>query len=100
LTQEAVRNALSSVIDPELGIDVVELGLIYSIQIDVSSISVEMTMTSPACPLGEYLVERAECSIREHCPEVAEVSVTLVWDPPWTPARMGALAKQQLGWGD
>jgi metal-sulfur cluster biosynthetic enzyme len=99
VTEEAVRHALASVIDPEVGIDIVELGLIYSIKVDQHVISVEMTMTSPACPLGDYLLERAETSIREQCPDAREVDVTLVWDPPWTPARMGALAKQQLGWG-
>jgi metal-sulfur cluster biosynthetic enzyme len=94
VTQESVRAALAHVIDPEVGIDIVELGLVYAIEIADAAVSVQMTMTSPACPLGDYLIEQAEAAIRDYCPDV---SVELVWEPPWSPERMGSAAKDRLG---
>ncbi len=97
MTEESVRAALAHVIDPEVGIDIVELGLVYAIEIADGAVSVQMTMTSPACPLGDYLIEQAEAAIRDYCPEATDVSVELVWEPPWSPERMGAGARDRLG---
>jgi metal-sulfur cluster biosynthetic enzyme len=94
-----VRDALREVIDPELGINVVDLGLVYRIEAEEGRLSVAMTMTTPACPLGEYLSAQAEAVVRRVAPEVPEVRVQLVWDPPWSPDLMSPDAKLRLGWG-
>ena len=93
-----VRDALREVIDPELGINVVDLGLVYRIDAEPDRLSVAMTMTTPACPLGEHLAAQAEAAIRRAAPQVAEVQVRLVWDPPWSPDLMSLDAKRRLGW--
>lgn len=93
-----VRDALREVIDPELGIDVVDLGLVYRVEAEEGRLLVAMTMTTPACPLGEHLSAQAEAAVRRVAPEVPEVRVQLVWDPPWTPDLMSPDAKRRLGW--
>jgi metal-sulfur cluster biosynthetic enzyme len=97
-TEEQVWSALREVLDPELGVNVVDLGLVYDVGVQDGSVRVAMTMTTRACPLGAYLTETAEASIRRHLPEVNAVAVELVWEPEWDPAMMSAAAKQQLGW--
>lgn len=98
VTQEQVLDALHCVIDPELGINVVDLGLVYSVAVQEDHVYVAITMTTPACPLGAYLQEMAEAMIRQHIPEVHSVEVELVWDPPWHPEMMSEAAQRQLGW--
>ena len=95
---EQVWNALRTVIDPEIGINVVDLGLVYSVEVSGDQVRVAMTMTTQACPLHAYLTEAAEAAIRQFAPDVAAVQVDMVWDPPWSPAMMSDEAKQQLGW--
>lgn len=99
MLQDRVRDALCTVIDPEMGIDVVELGLVYGVDTAADgTVAVRMTMTSPACPLGEFLRESAEGAIRDAVPEARAVSVALVFEPPWTADRMTDAARRQLGW--
>ncbi len=95
---ERVRDGLREVLDPELGINVVDLGLVYRVEADAGRLSVAMTMTSPACPLGEHLATQAEAAVRRAVPEIPEVRVELVWDPPWSPDLMSLDAKRRLGW--
>jgi metal-sulfur cluster biosynthetic enzyme len=85
------------VIDPELGINVVDLGLIYNVLIDETKISVDMTLTTPGCPMAGVLAGSVEQAIRQAF-EQADVEVSLVWDPPWTPDRLSDAAKEQLGY--
>ena len=95
---EQVMEALRQVVDPELGIDVVSLGLVYGVVVDGDRVKIELTMTTASCPLGEHIALEA----RERVGMVTgarEVEVTLVWEPPWTPARMSPEARQRLGWG-
>ncbi len=96
--REAVVAALRGVLDPEVGVNVVDLGLIYGIDVDGGRVRVRMTMTSPACPLGEQIAAEAEERARA-VPGLDEVAVELVWDPPWGPERMAPAARQALGWG-
>lgn len=91
--------ALHEVLDPELGMNVVDLGLVYGLEVEAGRVNVRLTMTTPACPLGEQIVRDAEERIRA-CAGVTEVHVELVWDPPWSPARMSASAKETLGWSE
>ncbi len=97
ITSDQVRAALSDVIDPELGVNVVDLGLIYNIQIDNAKISVDMTLTTPGCPLAAMLAGNVEQALREAFPDI-DVDVSLVWDPPWTPEMLSEEAKAQLGY--
>jgi metal-sulfur cluster biosynthetic enzyme len=95
---QTVCDALRDVVDPELGMNVVDLGLVYRVQADASRIAVEMTMTSPGCPMGESIVEDARAAIAMALPDVPELSIELVWDPPWTPDRMEEQARGFFGW--
>lgn len=95
--QERAWAALSEVVDPELGIDIVALGLVYGVELDGTDVAVALTMTTAACPLGEQIVRDAE----EHLSAiegVGQVKVALVWEPPWGPDRMSAKARELLGW--
>ena len=98
-TREAVLHALRAVIDPEVGVDIVSLGLVYDVDIAPGGVvRVNLTMTTPACPLGEDIIEQAYAALSE-VPGCEAPDVQLVWDPPWTPERMSAEARQQLGEG-
>lgn len=100
-TEQVAANvyaALRTVLDPELGLDVVELGLVYRLEVDENGqVQVDLTMTTPACPLGEELARQAEENILG-VENVTGAAVRLVWDPPWTPARMSDSAREALGW--
>jgi metal-sulfur cluster biosynthetic enzyme len=97
-TSEDVRAALRGVMDPEVGMNVVDLGLVYEAEVRDGDVRVVMTMTTPACPLGESICREAEQTIRDTVPGVKGISVDLVWDPPWQPSMMSVEARQQLGW--
>ena len=93
-----VQDALRAVVDPELGMNVVELGLVYLVEAEPQRVRVEMTMTSPGCPMGESILEDARAAIGMAVPEAEEISVELVWDPPWTPEMMSEDARGFFGW--
>lgn len=97
-TEEQILEVLRQVIDPELGINIVDLGLVYGVEIQNTHVRVKMTMTSPACPLHDYLSEMVHTAIEYSVPNVRSVEVLLVWDPLWSPARMSEEARRQLGW--
>jgi len=89
--------ALRVVIDPELGVDVVSLGLVYAAEREGDHAHVVMTMTTPACPLGEVIVEDARTALQTMVAGVRHADIQLVFDPPWTPERMSDEARAQLG---
>jgi metal-sulfur cluster biosynthetic enzyme len=91
-----VTEALRDVIDPELGLDFVELGLIYDVEIDDETVRVTYTLTSPGCPIGPQVAEQIEEFVGE-LDGVAEVQPTMTFSPPWTPERMSEDAKFALG---
>lgn len=97
-TEEAIRVALRNVIDPEVGMNVVDLGLVYGIEIAPSRVRVAMTMTTPACPMGAMITEDAKEAIRDIAPDGVDIVVELVWDPPWDSSKMSDHAKQHFGW--
>ncbi|MCF6092444.1 metal-sulfur cluster assembly factor [Microaerobacter geothermalis] len=100
VTEEMVREKLYDVYDPELGINVVDLGLIYGIDLveDGKSVNITMTLTTPGCPLHDSISRGVQNAVQQ-IPGVELVHVDLVWSPPWTPERMSEKAKQQLqGW--
>ena len=93
----AIEAALRDVIDPELGINVVDLGLVYGIEIDGRHVAVRMTLTTPGCPLHGTITREADIRVGR-AKGVRTVDVQLVWDPPWTPERLTEEGKRQLGW--
>lgn len=95
---DVVFDALHEVIDPELGVNIVDLGLVYDVTVgDEGKVAIRMTLTTPGCPLGGYLEDEINGCLRRF-PSVRDVRVDLVWDPPWRPAAMTDEAKRQLGW--
>ena len=98
-TEDAVRDALRQVMDPELGVNIVDLGLVYGLEIEGARVRVRMTMTSRACPLGEYIKGLADSEIKRRLHEVEEVEIDLVWEPKWHPGMMSDEARRQLDGG-
>lgn len=98
VTEGLVYTALKQVIDPELGINVVDLGLIYDVHIgDDGSIGIEMTLTTPGCPLHASFREAIEEALWLSLPDITDVTVELVWDPPWTPEKISSEGLAELG---
>ena len=101
ITEDTVFAALRQVHDPELFVNVVDLGLVYEVGITPadgkSDIHVKMTMTSPACPAGPQLIQEAKDVLGDLGEEVGKVTVEVVLDPPWTPDRMSDEARDELG---
>ena len=97
-TEERVREALRTVDDPEVGMNIIDLGLVYRIVITPELVRVELTMTTPACPMGDLITENAHRAVRAALPEGVAVEVALVWEPPWTPDMMSESARQTFGW--
>ena len=96
VTVEDVEAALTNVIDPELGLDFVELGLIYGIDVDGSDVHVTFTLTSPGCPIGPQVSEQMKEFVGD-LPGVTGVHPKMVFDPPWSPEMMTDDAKFALG---
>ena len=96
VTKEAVLEQLKQVFDPEIPINVVDLGLIYDVNINQSNVTIEMTLTAPGCSVGPYIAQQAEWAISE-IDEVENVQVEMVFDPPWSPEMITEEAKLQLG---
>jgi metal-sulfur cluster biosynthetic enzyme len=94
---EDVEDALSNVIDPELGLDFVELGLIYGVEVDGSHVHVTFSLTSPGCPIGPQVSEQIDEFVSE-LEGVETVDSSMVFQPPWTPDRMSEDAKFALGY--
>ena len=96
MSDDDILAALKTVVDPELGINIVDLGLVYRADRLADAIEVTMTMTTPSCPLGEMLLEEVRAVLYDRFPQAA-ISVELVWDPPWSSELMSAEARRQLG---
>lgn len=109
VSEDKIREELKKVIDPELFVNIVDLGLVYTVDVKEkeagaseedakpkSDVSIEMTLTSPACPAGPQLITGSK-NVLSQLEEVDEVEVKLVMDPPWTPDRMTEDARDQLG---
>jgi metal-sulfur cluster biosynthetic enzyme len=95
---EAVREALRQVDDPEAGMNIVELGLVYGVDVSEDAVRVDMTMTTAACPMTDMITDQARNVIAAIVPEGTVVDIRLVWDPPWTPDKMTGIAKEHFGW--
>jgi metal-sulfur cluster biosynthetic enzyme len=98
LDESQVRDILRQVIDPEVGMNIVALGLVYRVEVVADSLLIEMTMTSPACPMGAMIVDDVHAALAKALPETIRPDVRLVWEPPWQPSMMDAASKQHFGW--
>lgn len=96
LKPEEIRELLREVYDPELGVNIVDLGLVYEIRNDDGDVYVRMTLTTPGCPLHDTIVSAVE-RVLEGQPGIRSVKVDIVWNPPWSPDKMSEEAKRQLG---
>ena len=95
---DVILEALKEVEDPELGISIVELGLIYGIEVEEKKVRVRMTLTSPGCPIGPMLQTAVHGTVTRVYPQAEDVRVDLVWNPPWDPYKMASEeAKDMLG---
>ncbi|MGE8033570.1 DNA methyltransferase [Lysinibacillus sp. KCTC 33748] len=95
--KDSMFGALENVIDPELGIDIVNLGLVYDVELDEEGAAiVTMTLTSMGCPMGPVIVDQVNTALGE-LPEVKSTNVNIVWNPPWSKDRMSRYAKMALG---
>lgn len=95
---ETIRQLLRQVVDPELAINIIDLGLVYRIDPSPERLLIEMTMTSPACPMGQMIVDDATAVLEAALPERCRLEIVLVWNPPWSPELMSERSRQSLGW--
>jgi len=97
ITEEAVYGALRECYDPEIPVDIVNLGLVYGVTIVDDWVGVKMTLTSPGCPASNMISQQVRDRIKE-IPGVSDADVRIVWQPEWSPARVSEEARKKLGW--
>ncbi|GAB4397951.1 MAG: metal-sulfur cluster assembly factor [Anaerolineales bacterium] len=98
MNAEQILETLKFILDPEVGVNIVDLGLIYNVCIDGGSVSIDLTMTTPLCPLHGMITHQMDTLLRKRFPELNQLNINLVWEPRWTPEKMSATARRQLGW--
>ncbi len=98
VTKEQVIDALKEVYDPEIPLSVIDLGLIYEVDVQDSTVNVKMTMTAPGCPMHQMITGEVRQAIQA-IEGVEKANVELVWEPRWSPARISPDAKKKLGFG-
>lgn len=98
VTKEQVYEALQDCYDPEIPVNIVDLGLVYDVEVEDDAVAVKMTLTAPGCGMGGMIASNAQSLIME-IPGVKEANVDLVWEPPWDPSRISEEARQKLGIG-
>lgn len=98
LTSEQLLDSLKNVIDPEVGINIVDLGLVYGVELVGSDVMVTMTLTTPGCPLHATISAAVERALLTCHPELSDVMMNLVWDPPWCIDCITEEGRRQLGW--
>jgi len=96
VNREQVMDMLHNCYDPEIPVNIVDLGLVYDVQVADDTVNVKMTLTSPGCPAHGMITESVKEKL-ESIEGVHQVNIEIVWEPPWDPSRMSAAARQQLG---
>lgn len=94
----AIVQALEKVVDPEVALDIVDVGLVYGVTVREGRMDVAITMTSAACPVTDIIVDDVENALDDAMPPELKIHVELVWEPPWTPQRMSPRARAFMGW--
>jgi metal-sulfur cluster biosynthetic enzyme len=102
ITEELVRSALKNVYDPEIGLDIVNLGLVYGVDVQDNGkvVQIDMTLTTPACPAGPQIIEQARrevLQLKDVYQNLDDVRINLVWTPFWNPSMMSQEARDELG---
>ncbi len=99
LSVELVSELLRNVLDPELGVNIVDLGLVYEVEVNerAGSVAIKMTLTTPGCPLSGFMDDQIRAQLTQ-LPQVRDIQIELVWEPAWDPARMSDAARRMLGW--
>jgi metal-sulfur cluster biosynthetic enzyme len=92
-----IRERLKEVYDPELGVNIIDLGLVYDVEFQEGNVHIRMTLTTPGCPMHDTMVGGVERALKT-LPTVQSVKVDVVWEPVWSPERMSADAKEHLGY--
>lgn len=98
ITEERVWDVLKTVVDPEIQVNLVDLGLIYDVKVEGKDVHVKMTLTAPGCPMSRFIAMQAQTAVSE-IEGVDNAEVELVWDPPWTPSRITPEGRKALGLG-
>lgn len=96
--REPLLAALHRVVDPEVAMTIVDVGLVYGVTVTPGRVHVLLTMTSAACPVTDLIVEEVQAELDKVVPDGMEIAVELVWEPPWTTDRMSPRAKAFMGW--
>lgn len=96
--RDPIDKALRRVVDPEVAMNIVDVGLVYSVSVDDKRVHVVVTMTSAACPVADVIIGDIEQQLDRAVPAELLIQVELVWEPPWTPERLSESAKRFLGW--
>ena len=97
-TEQNIRTLLTEIIDPETGISILDMGLIYEIRIAPEHIHIRMTTTSPACPVGAMLTDEIRTALSRRYSTALDINIELTYDPPWEPSMMSETARRQFGW--
>jgi metal-sulfur cluster biosynthetic enzyme len=95
---DSLREALRVVVDPEAGMNIVDLGLVYDVAVGADGVRVVMTTTSPACPVGELIADEVRAALRVALPAAMSIDVTLTWSPGWDSSMMSDAARRHFGW--
>ncbi len=96
--EPAIAAALRRVVDPEMALNIVDLGLVYRVEAGAGTVKVDITMTSAACPVAELIVDDVVRELTERLGAQTRIDCELVWDPPWSPQRMSHRARIAMGW--
>lgn len=96
--KETILALLRTVMDPEAGMNIVDLGLLYDLTIEDDTVRVALTMTSPACPMGDMILDDVDAKLRRAIPSPIRLDIQLVWSPPWDPSMMSEEARQHFEW--
>lgn len=97
---DQLMGTLKRVADPEIGANIVDLGLIYRLEFINGQVEIDMTMTSPACPMGDLIIDDIHAEMERVLPPETGVKLTVLWEPPWQPSMMSAECRGRLGWRD
>ena len=94
----ALVQSLETVVDPEVALNIVDVGLVHAVIVGDGRVELRMTMTSAACPVTDIIVDDVETALDDAMPPELKIHVELVWEPPWTPQRMSPRARAFMGW--
>lgn len=98
MTEDEIRSRIqANVVDPEIGLNIVDLGLIYGVEVNDNVIDIDMTLTSPGCPAGPQIIYDVKQTVKRYFPEASSVNINIVWQPFWSPEMMSEWAKEELG---